>query len=46
MPRGFLDSVMMALGRKPYRCRRCERRFYAHPIVADVEPEPYNEPRP
>jgi hypothetical protein len=42
MPRGFLDSVMMAFGKKPYRCRRCERRFYA-PFIP-LEEEPFTGP--
>jgi DNA-directed RNA polymerase subunit RPC12/RpoP len=28
LPRGLLDSFMMAFGKTPFRCRRCERRFY------------------
>jgi hypothetical protein len=30
--------VMVAFGKKPYRCRRCERRFYAGLVVEPVEP--------
>ncbi len=39
LPRGILDSLMMAFGKKPYRCRRCERRFYADFIAAKDESE-------
>ena len=28
LPNGILDSMMLAFGRSPFRCRRCERRFY------------------
>ena len=28
LQRGIVDSVMKAMGKMPYRCRRCERRFY------------------
>ena len=28
LQRGIVDSFMKAIGRTPYRCRRCERRFY------------------
>jgi len=27
-PGGILDALMLACSRSPYRCRRCERRFY------------------
>ena len=26
-PRGLLDTIMIALNRSPYRCRRCHKRF-------------------
>ncbi|HTX34735.1 MAG TPA: hypothetical protein VME43_06935 [Bryobacteraceae bacterium] len=28
LPRGPIDYVFMKLGKKPVRCRGCERRFY------------------
>ena len=33
LPRGLLDSLMMAFGKEPFRCRRCERRFYRHTTI-------------
>ena len=27
--RGALDSLMMVFHRTPFRCRRCDRRFYS-----------------
>ena len=30
LPRGLLDSLMMAFGKAPFRCRGCERRFHRH----------------
>ncbi|MGD0778629.1 MAG: hypothetical protein ABSC05_38100 [Candidatus Solibacter sp.] len=40
LPRGLLDSLMMAFGKAPFRCRGCERRFYRHPASpAQAEPE-------
>ena len=30
LQRGPLDALMTAFGRKPFRCRACERRFYVH----------------
>jgi hypothetical protein len=28
---GFRDSLMMLLGREPFRCRSCQHRFYRRP---------------
>src|ERR1019366_2772813 len=40
LPRGLLDWFMMAFGKAPFRCRRCERRFYRSVAVpAPAEPE-------
>ena len=32
----MLDALLTAFGKKPYRCRRCERRFYV-PIASARE---------
>jgi hypothetical protein len=40
LPRGLLDSLMMAFGKAPFRCRGCERRFHRHvaaPAAAEAE---------
>ena len=37
LPRGILDNVMLLFGRKPFRCRWCERRFYVNPDHAESE---------
>jgi DNA-directed RNA polymerase subunit RPC12/RpoP len=40
LPRGLLDSFMMAFRKAPFRCRRCERRFYRHAAIpSPAEPE-------
>ncbi|MBZ5582530.1 MAG: hypothetical protein LAQ30_10075 [Acidobacteriia bacterium] len=31
LPRGWLDSFMVAWGRIPRHCRACGRRFYVEP---------------
>jgi hypothetical protein len=47
LPRGLLDSFMMALGKAPFRCRRCERRFHRHvAIPLPVEPDAPAETAP
>jgi hypothetical protein len=46
-PNGLLDSIMTSLGRKPYRCRRCERRFYVYVGKPhDEESEDADQPQP
>ena len=38
LPKGALDSIMLLFSRKPFRCRRCERRFYStHELVTREE---------
>ena len=45
--RGLLDSIMTAFGKKPYRCRRCERRFYVYVGRPDAaESDDVDEPQP
>jgi len=39
-PGGVLDSMMLTLGRSPYRCRCCERRFYIHDTPSAPAAEP------
>ena len=44
LPRGLWDSFLMAFGKTPFRCRRCERRFYRHTATpALAEPEARTE---
>jgi len=31
-----VDSILTMLGKSPFRCRRCERRFYAVQIAKPV----------
>jgi len=38
LPRGVMDTIMLQFSRKPFRCRRCERRFYANPDRPQPEP--------
>ena len=33
LPRGFLDSFMTMFGKAPFRCRRCDRRFYGQTTI-------------
>jgi uncharacterized C2H2 Zn-finger protein len=38
LPRGILDSIMLSFGRSPFRCRRCERRFYQNTAIDRHQP--------
>jgi hypothetical protein len=39
LPRGILDSIMGVFHKTPFRCRRCERRFYSEELLPDEESE-------
>jgi DNA-directed RNA polymerase subunit RPC12/RpoP len=35
LPRGILDSIMGVFHKTPFRCRRCERRFYSEELLPE-----------